>query len=112
MLSYPAAFAAGRNVRRAKVSTPDPVDDATGKAANDSLARALRDGVSMAEPIATSVAGAVKLCDRAVGRSYLYEAMARGDLPSKKAGTRRVILIADLREWLHNLPSPTSRRAA
>ena len=94
------------------MSTPDPAADVPGEAVNDSLARAFLNGVSVAEPIATSVAGAVKLCNGAVGRSYLYEAMARGDLPSKKAGTRRVILIADLREWLHNLPSPTSRRAA
>lgn len=63
------------------------------------------------EPFATSVGGAVKRCDGAVGRSTIYKAMQRGELRYRKCGARRVILIAELREWLQNLPyDPASMR--
>jgi hypothetical protein len=69
--------------------------------------RARFDAPLKQEPFATSVAGAVKLCGGAVGRSSIYKAMQRGELRFRKAGARRVILIAELREWLQNLPSET-----
>ena len=41
-----------------------------------------------------------------LGRTKLYEAIARGELPSVKIGKRRLILVEDLRRWL------ASQRAA
>jgi excisionase family DNA binding protein len=35
-----------------------------------------------------------------IGRTKLYEAIARGELPSVKIGKRRLVLAEDLRRWL------------
>ena len=35
-----------------------------------------------------------------IGRTKLYEAITRGELPSVKIGKRRLILADDLRRWL------------
>ena len=50
------------------------------------------------EPLAVSVEAARRLAG--IGRTVLYEAMGRGDLPSCKVGKRRLILIKDLQAWL------------
>jgi excisionase family DNA binding protein len=49
-------------------------------------------------PIAYSVADAAKATS--LSRSYLYEALARGDLPRRKIGRRTVILRTDLEDLL------------
>ena len=61
------------------------------------------------EPIAVSIKDAAKLSG--IGRSTLYVAIARGDLPIKKCGSRSVILMTDLREWLDSLPGFDSHAA-
>jgi excisionase family DNA binding protein len=35
-----------------------------------------------------------------VGRTTFYAALAKGDLPSIKIGTRRLIRVDAIREWL------------
>jgi excisionase family DNA binding protein len=40
-----------------------------------------------------------------LGRSTLYEAIARGELKIKKAGRRSLILVDDLKAWVASLPS-------
>ena len=39
-----------------------------------------------------------------VGRSTIYEAIASGKLKARKLGRRTIVLEADRREWLENLP--------
>lgn len=46
------------------------------------------------------------VCRRSgLGRSYVYEAIRRGELPARKYGRLTRILIADYRRWLDNAPS-------
>ncbi len=35
-----------------------------------------------------------------IGRTTLYAALAKGDLPSIKIGTRRLVRVDAIREWL------------
>lgn len=49
-------------------------------------------------PIAVSPDEAARLAG--IGRTTLYAALAKGDLPSIKIGTRRLIRVEALREWL------------
>ena len=56
------------------------------------------------EPIAVAISEAVRLCG--IGRSSIYEAIRRGDLPIRKAGRRTLLLMEDLRRWLAGLPAP------
>jgi excisionase family DNA binding protein len=51
-----------------------------------------------ARPIAVAPAEAARLAG--IGRTRLYAAIASGDLPSLKLGTRRLIKIVDLESWL------------
>ncbi|HEY7747535.1 MAG TPA: excisionase family DNA-binding protein [Aestuariivirgaceae bacterium] len=39
-----------------------------------------------------------------VGRSSIYEAIWRGELPIRKCGRRSLILIDDLKAWVSALP--------
>jgi excisionase family DNA binding protein len=56
------------------------------------------------EPIAVAINEAVRLCG--IGRSSIYEAVRRGDLPIRKSGRRTLLLMEDLRQWLAGLPAP------
>lgn len=56
-------------------------------------------------PLAVAPDEAARLAG--VGRTTLYAALARGDLPSIKIGTRRLILVESIRDWLdRNQTSP------
>lgn len=48
--------------------------------------------------IAVSPNEAARLCS--IGRTTLYAALSSGDLKSVKIGTRRLITLEALREWL------------
>ena len=50
-------------------------------------------------PIAVSPDEAARLAG--VGRTTLYVALAKGDLKSLKIGTRRLIKVTAIHEWLH-----------
>lgn len=43
------------------------------------------------------------------GRTKLYEAIGRGELPVRKLGRRSLILMDDLNNWLLQLPGTTKR---
>ena len=47
-----------------------------------------------------------------VGRSSLYEAINRGELPLRKAGRRSLIRIDDLKAWIDALPTATPHKLA
>ncbi|ATG34591.1 DNA binding domain, excisionase family [Phaeobacter piscinae] len=49
-------------------------------------------------PIAVSPDEAARLA--CIGRTTLYAALAKGDLPSIKIGTRRLVRVDAIREWL------------
>lgn len=53
--------------------------------------------------IAVSIADAARLSG--VGRSSLYEAIGRGELPIRKRGRRSLVMVDDLRRWIEGLPS-------
>ena len=40
-----------------------------------------------------------------VGRSSIYEAINRGELPIRKCGRRSLVLVRDLKSWIESLPS-------
>ncbi|RRW53361.1 helix-turn-helix domain-containing protein [Stutzerimonas stutzeri] len=42
-------------------------------------------------------------------RTAVYEAIARGDLMSFKAGRRRLILVEELRAWLNRMAKENAR---
>ena len=48
--------------------------------------------------IAVSPNEAARLCS--IGRTTLYAALSSGDLKSTKIGTRRLITLSALRDWL------------
>jgi excisionase family DNA binding protein len=60
------------------------------------------------QSLAVSIAQAVRLTG--IGRSSLYEAIKRGDLPIRKSGRRTLLLMEDLRQWLAGLPAPSRRQ--
>lgn len=49
-------------------------------------------------PFAVSPDEAARLAG--IGRTTLYAALAKGDLPSIKIGTRRLIRVDAIRDWL------------
>jgi excisionase family DNA binding protein len=53
--------------------------------------------------MAVSIAKALGLTG--VGRSTLYKAIQRGELPIRKAGRRTLLLTDDLRRWVQQLPA-------
>jgi excisionase family DNA binding protein len=58
--------------------------------------------------LAVSIAEAARRSG--LGRSTVYEAIARGELKVRKAGRRSLILTADLQQWLSELPTGEARR--
>jgi len=59
------------------------------------------------EPYAISILEAVRLSG--IGRSSIYQAIGRGELPIRKSGRRSLILTADLHRWLSELPTGEAR---
>lgn len=55
--------------------------------------------------IAVSPNEAARLCS--IGRTTLYAALSSGDLKSVKIGTRRLITLEALRDWLKRNEVPT-----
>ena len=55
-------------------------------------------GVNLEKKLAVSVKDASALTG--VGRTFLYDAFRTGELKSVKVGTRRLILIDELKKWL------------
>jgi excisionase family DNA binding protein len=47
-----------------------------------------------------------------VGRSSIYEAIGRGELPLRKNGRRSLILVDDLKAWVAALPEAKPTRNA
>ncbi|MEM7720204.1 MAG: helix-turn-helix domain-containing protein [Pseudomonadota bacterium] len=58
----------------------------------------LNDPAPKHSPIAVSPDEAARLAG--IGRTTLYVALAKGDLPSIKIGTRRLIRVDAIRDWL------------
>lgn len=57
-----------------------------------------------AQVLAVSPNEAARLCS--IGRTTLYAALSSGDLKSVKIGTRRLITLEALREWLKRNETP------
>ena len=60
-----------------------------------------------AQILAVSPNEAARLCS--IGRTTLYAALSSGDLKSVKIGTRRLITLDALREWLRRNESPAGK---
>lgn len=59
-----------------------------------------------AQLLAVSPNEAARLCS--IGRTTLYAALSSGELKSVKIGTRRLITMDALREWLRKNETPAS----
>jgi excisionase family DNA binding protein len=57
--------------------------------------------------LAVSIADAARLAG--VGRTFLYERIALGELPVRRLGRRVLVLPADLEHWLSALPTTAER---
>jgi hypothetical protein len=54
-----------------------------------------------------------QFCQRySVGRTFAYEQIGAGKLPTKKAGARRLIPVEAAREWFASLPGGDTMAAA
>ena len=60
-----------------------------------------------AQIIAVSPNEAARLCS--IGRTTLYAALSSGDLRSVKIGTRRLITMEALRDWLKRNEAPAGK---
>ena len=58
-----------------------------------------------AQVLAVSPNEAARLCS--IGRTTLYAALSSGDLKSIKIGTRRLITLEALRDWLKRNEQPS-----
>jgi excisionase family DNA binding protein len=47
-----------------------------------------------------------------LGRTSIYEAVNRGELPLRKVGRRSLIRVDDLKAWIDSLPLATPLKAA
>lgn len=59
------------------------------------------------EPIAVGPEDAARAAG--ISRSSVYEAIAKGELASFKAGKRRLILVEELKAWLNRLAKENAR---
>ena len=55
------------------------------------------------EKIAISIPEAVQISG--LSRSYLYEKLSSGEVESRRAGKRRLVLLSSLKNFINNLPS-------
>jgi hypothetical protein len=62
------------------------------------------------EKLTYTIPEAVEVAARS--RTAIYQAFKTGELIGRKHGTRTVILAADLRNWLENLPQLNTQSAA
>ncbi|MGK9064362.1 helix-turn-helix domain-containing protein [Stutzerimonas chloritidismutans] len=63
--------------------------------------------IASLQPIAVGTDEAARASG--TSRSAVYEAIARGDLVSFKAGKRRLILVEELRAWLNRMAKDNAR---
>lgn len=63
----------------------------------------------MPEPLAYSVNDFLRIA--CIGRTHFYKAVAAGDITVRKNGTKTVILAADAKRYLDNLPTVAPRAA-
>ena len=47
-----------------------------------------------------------------MGRTAIYDAINRGDLPLRKVGRRSLILVSDLQAWINSWPTATPSKLA
>lgn len=47
-----------------------------------------------------------------LGKSAIYEAINKGELPLRKAGRRSLILVSDLQVWINSWPTATPSKLA
>lgn len=59
-------------------------------------------GHAITDPLAVSIAQACTLCG--ISRAGLYRCIAAGQLPTRKLGSRTLIIVEELRTFLSNLP--------
>jgi excisionase family DNA binding protein len=55
------------------------------------------------DQITVTISEAVRLSG--LGRTTLYELLKSGELPKRKCGGKTLILVADLKRYLENLPA-------
>jgi excisionase family DNA binding protein len=61
----------------------------------------------MPNPIALKIS---EVCSASrIGRTRVYEAIKRGELPARKNGKSTLVLYADVVEWLNRLPAISPR---
>lgn len=64
----------------------------------------------MHEPLAYPLPDFLKLAG--IGRTKAYEEINAGRLKARKSGNRTIVLAADARAWLDDLPELAPKRAA
>ncbi len=78
------------------------------KARNDTsvIARAIPDddGEMKMDDIALAYTVAEACAIARTGKTALYEAIKSGELPARKRGSRTLVLPADLKRWIEQLP--------
>ena len=65
--------------------------------------RVLKGGIAFIEPIAAAIPDACRVSG--MSRSEIYRRLAAGDIRAVKSGSRTLVLLDSLREFLASLPA-------